>query len=828
MRQPIKRTTAKKTVAAPARRRIISSASSRIDVAQKPEQSKGFLDRIISFCLIAIFAICPLFFIGSASQGIGFEKMILFYFLVLIGSVAYIAKGIIEGELKFKRTIFDWPILGLIITATVSTIASVGVKDSLLGAYGSFSKSLTALIIFILFYYLLVNNVNAQRIKTLFWSLIVSSSVITVYSLLQLFGFFILPFLDFTKFTNFNPIGSASNLSMFLVISTPLLFIGINQLGYAKKIVARTSLSIVLLLNIVTLIALKGFTFWPMIIVGAIVIVGFSFYGKLQIERSNLFIVLGVLLISSIFFVDNVYFKDIEADKSRFIPDNIFQLNVPVEVGLSRSASWDIAKSSLKERPVFGSGPSTFYYSFNKYKDIGLNKTSLWNISFDNTTGLFFESLVVLGVVGTLVIFVLLVIGTVLSFTSLLVLKDEENTSILLGLFTSFISIFVFSFIFSLNPASIIYAVLISFLCFSGALVFNEKELQVIKLTFQSKERYKLIAAFLVVCVVIITLIVLGCKMYFADVYAKKSIDASNIDDKITSLEKATKLGWYQDSYYIGLSNYYTLLFNQSAAKGDKDGAQSNLLKAIKLGEKAVGIAPNKSKNIQSLALLYESFYLYDRGALEKAESQYKKIIVLEPSNPTPYLRLGLIRMAQANSETEVEEKKYYINEAIKQYDEALKRKDNLTDVYQGKSIAYENLGDIDQAIQNLAQASTINPDNAVYRFELARLYFNKGIALSNVPQDTSGYTNEELRILQIRQSRGLIEPNNELKSAEQLFLSVLLENQKHANARYSLALLYQKIGDFEKAAIMVKSLLDILEDQSQIEAIKNQFPGLY
>ena len=835
MRQTIKRTAEKITVAATARRRVNLSSSlnrskERLSEAKTMKgmgQSNGFLDKIILSCLVIIFSVCPLFFVGLVAQGIDFEKMILFYFLVLIGSIACIANGITKGELQFRRTIFDWPILGLVITAIISTVSSIGLKDSLLGTYGSFSKSLTALLVFILFYYLLVNNVDAKRIKTLFWSLILSSSVITVYSLAQLFGIFILPF-EFTRFTNFNPIGSASSLSMFLVISIPLLIIGINQLKGAGRVVARVSLSIILLLNLIILSALKGFTFWPIIIIGIVIIVGFAFSGKLQIERSNLFMILGIFIISTIFLVDNTYFKDTSNEESRFIPDNVFQLNIPIEVGLSRSASWEITKSSLKERPMFGSGPSTFYYSFNKYKGSGLNQTNLWNVSFDNATGLFFESLITLGVVGTLVILVLLVIGAVLSFLSLITSRDEENKSVLLGLFTSFVFIFVFSFLFSFNPPLIIYSVLISFLCFSSAVVLSEKKLQVFNLTFKSKERYKLVSAFLLIFVVIVALIILGFKMYLADVYAKKSVEASNIDDKISKLEKATKLGWSQDSYYVGLSNYYSLLFNQSASQGDKDAAQNSLVKAIELGEKALDIAPNKSKNVQTLALLYESFYLYDKSALEKAENQYKKVIKLEPSNPTPYLRLGLIRMAQANSETESEEKIYYIEEAIKQYDEALNRKNNLTDAYQGKSIAYENLGDIDQAIQNLAQASTIDPNNAVYRFELGRLYFNKGIAQSNVPQDTSGYTEQELNILQIRRSRGLIEPNNDLKAAEQLFLSVLLENQKHANARYSLSLLYQKIGDFEKASIMVKSLLDLLEDETQKESIKKQFPGLY
>ena len=69
---------------------------------------------------------------------------------------------------------------------------------------------------------------------------------------------------------------------------------------------------------------------------------------------------------------------------------------------------------------------------------------------------------------------------------------------------------------------------------------------------------------------------------------------------------------------------------------------------------------------------------------------------------------------------------------------------------------------------------------------------------------------------------------NESLKTAEQLFLSVLLKNQNHPNARYSLALLYKNTGDTQKAKVMVQSLLKIITDEAQKEAIKKQFPGLY
>ena len=62
------------------------------------------LDIIISVSIYLVFLLCPLFFTGLIAQGLGFEKMILFYFLVLSGIVAWVTKGVLTGDLKLKRT----------------------------------------------------------------------------------------------------------------------------------------------------------------------------------------------------------------------------------------------------------------------------------------------------------------------------------------------------------------------------------------------------------------------------------------------------------------------------------------------------------------------------------------------------------------------------------------------------------------------------------------------------------------------------------------------------------------------------------------------------
>ena len=150
--------------------------------ATKTASTKG-LDIIIMGVILSIFFLLPIFFSGLAAQGIGFEKMTLFYFLTLLGIVAWVTKGVILGELNLKRTPLDLPILGILVVFIISTFLSVSGKDSLLGSYGASAKGLVALIVFILFYYLLINNITKERIKSIFWAIVSASGLLVFYSL---------------------------------------------------------------------------------------------------------------------------------------------------------------------------------------------------------------------------------------------------------------------------------------------------------------------------------------------------------------------------------------------------------------------------------------------------------------------------------------------------------------------------------------------------------------------------------------------------------------------------------------------------------------------
>lgn len=794
-----------------------------------------FLDFIIISLIVLIFFLCPLFFSGQTLSGLGFEKIMLFYFLVLLAVVVWVTKGVLEGELELKRTPLDWPILLLVAVFIIATILSVSPKDSLIGAYANLTKGLAAIIVFSLFYYLVSNNISPKRIKIIFWSLIISSSLVTFYSLLQLLGFFVLP-LPFTQSASFNPLGSLSGLTMFLISCLPFLVIiacQIREIHPRLNKVAATFIKILVILmilaNLAVLALLNGFTFWPVALVGIVVILMFFLAKIISVANSNLIIPLAVFLLLIIFLVLGNF--------------NAMNLDLPAEVSLSRGASWDIAKNSLKANPIFGSGPATFYYSFSKFKGIDFNASPLWNARFNSGSGIIFELLASVGAVGTLVFVVVGLIALSICFLTLLRMADKEIHPIILGLFSSFIVVIIFALLFSLNNSLMLWSVLVSCLTVSAAIRLYPEKFKSLKLSFRSSPKYALALAAVFLCVSagVVVLFTMGVKMYLADAYAKKSLAIEDANGKIVELRKAVTLFPYEDSYYLDLASNYMILANQEVGGGgDQAKIENNLSQAIEMGKKAVEISPNKAANNESLALIYENASFYTRGALEWAENFYNKVKELEPDNPAPSLRIALVNMARSNAEEDKTEKEYYINEAIKKYDEAITKKSDLAPAYYGKAIAYEKLGNNDEAIEQLKKAVILVRDNIDYRFELGRLYFNRGVSQLNLSQsaakelteeEISGEEgeNEELSVESSQPAGASVSRNEDLNMAEQIFYSVYQLNPKHANALYSLALLYQKLGENDKARAAIGALLEVIADDAKaVQAVEQQFPGLY
>ena len=101
--------------------------------------------------------------------------------------------------------------------------------------------------------------------------------------------------------------------------------------------------------------------------------------------------------------------------------------NLPQEVILDYQTANQVTWQTLKEYPVFGSGPGTFLFNFTKFKPDEFNQTRFWNIRFDRGPSHLVEVIGTTGALGLLSYSVVLVMFLLLAFLSLSKLKNNNK-----------------------------------------------------------------------------------------------------------------------------------------------------------------------------------------------------------------------------------------------------------------------------------------------------------------------------------------------------------------------------------------------------------------
>jgi len=782
---------------------------------------------LITAVIALTFFLVPVFFSGWPVAGMGFEKSLIFYGLTLIGLAAWVTKGIVQGEIVFKKTVFDWPIVFFIIVAIASTLFSVSMQDSFLGYYGNPAKGLLAIFCYATFYYLLVNNIDTKRAKIYFWSIFASIIIISLYSLLQILGIYTLPFLSFTKYINFNPFGNISALAIFSVVTLPVLVVLAGQTsdfcaGKSKCVMIVKSIATIFTVVVLAMLFLiHNFVFWPAAIVSLVVILMFYLSKIINISKTNLAISGATFFFLIVFLVINNF--------------NWLNLDFPSEFSLSRGLSWQIAKQSLKADPLLGSGVATFYEGFTKYRGQDFNTSYLWNNKFDNASGVWFESLASIGAIGTLALLLLFITLLSNSYKALINEKDKTMQAIMLALFSGFIGITILSALFAFTAAILLYIILFMTLiaALTGYLTAEDKTL-VLTLKASPQHALALAAIFLSLSAGVIFLLVMGARFYVADVFAGKSILAENSDTKLNYINKSLQLNPYQAEYYSYNANYYFDLANQEA-QGAKDQKKiADLVNsAVSSAKKAVELANSKPESHIALGLIYENSYPVISDGITLASEQYKKAQEIDPTSPLPYFRIANLEALKVMTSSEQsagqqpgqpaqaadpEKEKVAYEAVLKLYDEAINRKKDYGDAYYGKATIYGKLGKNDEAISNLELANSYSPNNITYLYDLGVQYSSRGLAkVLSAQKDKTKPLEKAISLAS----------NKDLAGAEQIFKTIVTQEPKHENAYYNLAMLYYKTGNKDNAKKSLNSLLDLIADENTKKEIKKQFPGI-
>lgn len=742
-------------------------------------KSARLFEMVITVSLVALFFGLPLFFTGLTFQGIAFEKQMYFYFWLLIGVVAWVSKGVTTGDMRIRRTPLDIPILLFWLFYVASAFFSVDRWHSFWGFFGDPSRGVISITALVLAYYLILSHFSMSRFRMIYGAFLASSFILVVWSFLALMNIHFMPSV-LERYAPISLIGTVSTLATYLGLLVPLFLTAIFALwkDEAEKTRLRTALTSLLFVGLALalflLLALYSFVSWIVILGG---LSFFMIYILAQIVRPAeqwtwvpmlvFALVLGFLMIGA---------------------NGLVRATLPVEVSPNINLSWQVAEESLKEHFALGVGPANYGYAFSMFRPVEYNLNTLYTLRFYQGTGLFFESLASLGVVGTVLLLVLwfafLSVGLYL-----LTHEKQRNKVYSLGFWTVVVMFFIAAFIAPINGALLIIGALLATLALGILLYESGSEEKYLNLSFKAAPKFALALAFIfmVVSAGVAFIFVFMGKVFIADMTAGKAVRmAAEAPSREASVLLAQAIQRYPEEgrYFTRLGQEYIALANVEAAKKederDVNTVATYVRQAVVAGEQGRRLMPNDVMAAESLALIYENGSVYASDALPKAEELYNRAKELEPHNPLFYLKLGQVKRAGGDGKPEGAERTALYTEARDLYQKAIEEKSNLAVAHYNLAIVLARLKEIDKAVDSAVQAVSADQRNLNYRYNLAVLY-------------------------QLRAK------DDDEKKAEDIFLDILKANEKLIDVRLSLGLLYEKQGKKQGAIDEYQKILDLL-----------------
>ncbi len=769
------------------------------------EKTISLLDKVVATCIFMVFFGLPLFFLSVTYQGISFEKQYYFYFWIFIGVIAWSARGVLGGKIEIRRTTLDIPLGILWIVYVLATFFSVDKYHSFFGFFGNPITGLISVTAIILAYYLIVSFISKKRVMVLWWAIVASGSIVTLWSFLVTMRFvpdkvlqYIVPSLT----------GSFTSLAAFLAMLLPLFIISVtfadrlsgNKL---KQRIINIFLFAITIVNLVTLSVLFGYVRWYVVIVAIALLLVFVISRFIEVSQktSVLAIITFFMLIGLLIFGQPMFVRTA----------------IQPEATLNYGLSFNIAKEAVKNKPMLGSGPGTYGYNFSLYRPKELNQGGRYDIRFFSDRGILLESLSTIGIIGAIALIVmsLTYISTVIHA---FMRSDEEMTKIVaLGLFISSFMALLYALLWAVDGIIILYGILIAAVTIGllreGAGDGSDNKLT---LSMSSTPQNALSFAFLSILVavgVIFGFVTLG-KIFVADVHAGNALRARATNDFEKSsmrFEKAVRLNSQEGRYFTIISQYGLDLANIELSKGEnanKDAVAKFINSATGAALAGRNLMPNDVLANETAGFIYENSGGYVNGALSAAIGSYERASELEPQNPYLDIALGKLKLmeAQAKDKDAVEEKTAIIEEAKKLFESARDKTmfkfesqevSIFAPAYYYIAITQEALDNIDESITNMTTALRVTQlDRSLTQQQILSRQINYGFNLA--------------RLLQVRGT------DSDNKNAEDLLKQIIGVNDKEVNSYLNLGLLYERTGRSKEAVDEYKKILIILPEDDK------------
>jgi tetratricopeptide (TPR) repeat protein len=748
----------------------------------------------ISFgILLFITFLTPVFFLPVSFISTQFGTSLLFAFGVIVALLVYIVSTLFYGEIDLPK--FGKYVLGFMaLVPVVYILAGIANGFSRMSFFGYTFDINTVGFIFTSFVYLFLVSLlfrSKTRIFYSYFAFVVSAIILSFFLLIRIiFGPEVLSFGIFQNLTS-SILGSWTNVGIFFGIGIILSFITFEMVRVSKLMRGFLLLSLVLSFLFVTIVNFN--IIWIVVTAISFLFLLYSLFNSINlfqqtsIKQRLLQIPIGPTLIFIVSFVFVVWGNNIGSYLS-----NTFNMT-NFEVRPTFSVTLDIARKTIIDKPLFGSGPNTFTTQWLTWKPDDVVSTIYWNTDFTNGIGLIPTFAVTTGVFGVLSWLLFLGFFIYLGIKSIFT-KIEDGFLKYLLTSSFFTSLYLWFMTFVYMPSTAIFILTVFFTGLFFASVYLARIIEVETKIFYNNPKSGFMASLILVGL-FFSGIFLGQGLFKNSKslwYFQKSSYAINTTKDISLAEQYILKAIStvsNDIYYRSLSEIEILKLNQILSQDPKvvkpeeiqKQFSDTLTSAIKAGIASKDADDTNYLNWIALGRVYEAVSspeLKVEGAYESAQFAYEEALRHNPKNPgilILFSRLAIVKK-------DLKQAKNYVLQAIQ-------AKRNYIDAYFLLSQIEVEDNNIKGAIDSVTAASIIDPTNAGIFFQLGLLKYSSS--------DWRGAIGDLLKAIEII-------PN-------------------YANAKYFLGLSYERVGEHAKAITEFETLKTTNPENKEIETILTQ-----
>ena len=752
---------------------------------------KGALFTRISFAILLLITfLAPIFFLPIAFTSTQFGTSLSFAFGVILALLVYIISALFHGEIELP--VSSKYILGVIaLVPLVYTLAGVANGFSRMSFFGyTFDINTVGFMLLGFAYLFLVSLLfrNKTRIFYSYFAFVISAIVLSIFLLIRIiFGAEVLSFGVFTSLTS-SMVGSWNNVGIFFGIGAILSLLTFEMVQVSKLM--KGLLLVALVFSLLFLALVNFDVIWIIVAITAFLFILYSLFSSSTVSglASIKERLLQIPRCTAIVFVVSLVFVIWGASIGSYLSNTLNVTNVEVRPTLS--VTLEIARKTIMDRPLFGSGPNTFTTQWLTWKPDDIVSTIFWNTDFANGIGLIPTFAVTTGILGILSWLIFLGFYVYLGIKSIF---TRVSDSFLKYLLTSsfFVSLYLWFMTFMYMPSTAIFILTLFFTGLFFASVYLAEIIRVETKAFSLNPRSGFVSS-LILVLFFLASVALGYGLFKNSEslwYFQKSSYALNTGNDVNLSEQYMLKAISSvpnDVYYRALSEIEIIKLNQILSQDPKtvkaEDAQKQfsdtLTSAIKAGIAAKDADQTNYLNWIALGRVYEAVSIPELkvdGAYESAQFAYGEALRHNPKNPgifILYSRLAIVK----------KDLKAARNYAL----QAIQAKRNYIDAYFLLSQIEVEDKNIKGAIESVTAASVIDPTNSGVFFQLGLLKYN----------------------------------SEDFKGAIEGFLKALEITPNYANAKYFLGLSYEKTKEHAKAIAEFEALKVSNPDSKEVDTI--------